>query len=228
MPTFQMNSRWGAGIEGDAEDVENLVYKINGSIKSESDIFCDTSWGPCILRSSGWDDLDDPVVVEEYATQAIGVLVGAMSILDVCTDLTVGTIYEFREGFNPFMSRRTTFKVVVRQPPEGRASPADFEQLKRAADQNESILNCFSLLKPGYTWFSVYMAIEELENFFGGEAKFLQQQPLHSTRLKNIKRMANSFRHAGRVHQPPNPPIPLEICHEEISAVLRETVRLHF
>ena len=228
MPTFQMNSRWGAEIEGDAEDVENLVYKINGSIKSESDIFCDTSMGLCILRSSGWDDLDDSGIVEEYATQAIGVLVGAMSILDGCLDLTVGTIYEFKDGFDPSMSRITTFKVIGRQPPERRASPADFERLKRAAEHNIFISNCFSLLKPGYTWFSVYMAIEELENFFGGETKFREQQLLPSTRLKNIKRMANSFRHAGRVHQPPNPPIHLDTCHQEISAVLIETVRLNF
>lgn len=228
MPIFQMNSRWGAEIEGDADDVENLAYKINRSIKSESDIFCDTSWGAWVLRSSGWDDLDDPAIVEEYTTQAIGVLVGAMSILDVCADLTVGTIYEFKDGFSPTMTRRTTFKVVIRQTPEGRASPADFERLKRAADHNIFISNCFSLLKPGYTWFSVYMAIEELENFFGGEAKFREQQLLPSTRLRNIKRMANSFRHAGKVHQPPSPPIPLGVCHKEVSAVLRETVRRHF
>ena len=173
----------------------------------------------------GWDDLDDPAIVEEYAIQAVGVLVGAMSVLDVCADLTVGTIYEFREGFNPTMTRRTMLTVYVRQPPEKRASPADFELMKRAAD---FISNCFSLLKPGYTWFSVYMAIEELENFYGGETKFLQQQLLPSTRLKNIKRMANSFRHAGRVHQPPSPPISLKICHQEISAVLKETVRRTF
>jgi hypothetical protein len=46
MVQLTLQSKWGIQLEGDAEDLENLTNKLNGSVRTTSDLFvaCFSGW----------------------------------------------------------------------------------------------------------------------------------------------------------------------------------------
>jgi hypothetical protein len=220
-----MRSRWAVALQGDSLSIENLKMKINGSVSEPKSLFVGSFNAAELLGTSAWDAIDDAETVKAYAEETLRLLSGCLFFLDFGTTITVGSIFEFTDD-NYIQRFIAPFSITVQKAAADRATPSRFRGILNFCERHEHLGNCLALLGPGpeHGWFDVYKAIEELEGHFGSETAMLHHRHVKKKEMKQAKQMANSFRHAGKVHKPPN----LLMTLEEAKKVVTDTLERIF
>lgn len=218
-----MTSRWGVRLEGDAKGVANLARVVNGSVRGLSDLFCTVSGPAVTLRTREWDTLPDDQTVLAYATETLRTLSGALHYLDGTSPIGLGSIIEWKANGEATQSRLSTIMIyVTRAQP---ATPEEFRALLDLGQRHERLGTALALSKPPTDWFDIYKVIEALEDHFGGEKALLSSGLVSSYELKRVKQMANSFRHVGKVHRAPVPPVSLEDAKKAVRSYLEAVIQ---
>jgi hypothetical protein len=216
-----MRSRWAVALQGDSLSIENLKKKINASVSEANSLFVAPFNAAELLGTSAWDAIDEAETVKSYAEETLRLLNGCLFFLDFSAAITVGSIFEFTDG-NYIQRMIMPFCIIGQKAAADRATPSRFRGILDFCERHEHVGNCLALLGPGpeHGWFDVYKAIEELEGHFGSEAAMLNHRLVNKKEMKRAKRMANSFRHAGKVHKPPNLPMTLEEAKKVVTDTL--------
>lgn len=221
MPVIRINPRWGAQIEGLAEDIAELEWALSNSSQFEDDFTIARIEEVPILVSTRWDDIETAPEVEARARSALTLLVGAVNLLYGSRSLNVGTIYEFHPDGRFTMSRMTTFELLVKQQKNKRPSATKFRNVVDLSEEQEWLSSCLTLLGGPKSWFEAYMVIEAIEDYCGSEQKMRASKIFDGAKLKKAKQMANSMRHLdNKKHQPPSTKIELE----EVWTVLKSSI----
>ncbi|MHA6722848.1 hypothetical protein [Sphingomonas sp. RS2018] len=205
---FQMDSQWGAQIEGDEHDIKNLIAKLNVTIRSPASLFVSTMSDVPILRSSAWDNATEASEVEQLAARDLSLIEGCLQVLDGCLPMNVGTIYKFfPDHFE--MTRRSDLHLRVRKPEEKLASPIEFGRLMSKAFANDDLRQALSNFNGQPSWFDLYKVWESVKSRFGGEHKIYKALNEREKDIRQFKNTANSFRHVPSF-QPIADPITLK------------------
>lgn len=192
-----MFSKWGVELEGEADDLENMRFKINGSINAFSSLFVISINDACLLRSSLWDVLADPSEVKLRAVGQVSVIQGCINLLDGCGNIEVGTVYCFRPDGSFSMNRNTPLNIRVLKSRNRWSSPGEFSGLYRKALGTPQLEDAFRDFRVGSTWSDLYRTWEYLKIIFGGKHKLLNQLCGNDRRLvSRFTQTANSHRHA--------------------------------
>lgn len=221
-PQVTIRPRWAVALKGDSLSIENLKIKINGSISGPKSLFVASFNDAELLGTSAWDAIDDAETAKVYAEETLRLLSGCLFFLDFSTTITVGSIFEFTDGHNYIQRFIAPFTITVQKAVADRATPSRFRGILDFCERHEHLGNCLALLGPGpeHGWFNVYKAIEELEGHFGSETAMLHHPHVKKKEMKRAKQMANSFRHAGKIHRPPNLPMTLEEAKKLVTDTL--------
>jgi hypothetical protein len=219
MVQLTLQSKWGIQLEGDAEDLENLTNKLNGSVRTTSDLFVARTDGVHRLATSQWEVLLTAAEVTQYARETLRILTSALRLLGGSRPITLGTVYETMPDGTVTMSRVTELSIMSRKERKDLSSPQEFRKLLDVAQKHPRLADSLSSLSPPVTLFDVYKTIESLKHHFTSE-KAMLKSPLVDPTIDRIKQMANSYRHAGGVHLPPSPPIQLDEAVRIVSETL--------
>lgn len=224
---IHMTSRWGVEIEGDEEDITQLCLKINGSITSRQSHFVTTLDGIDVFRSNQWDMVskDD---IEERAKADLDKLVGAANLLDSCSQMQIGTIFEFTPEGIVYQFRSGSIECRIRPSLDGYESPQRFWNVVQVANKRPFIAEALSHFFEPFTWPKIYMIFEALKKDCGDEPAFLRSYPLYALNLKRIRRTSNSYRHIGGNQAPIANPISISESVETLHKILTAAVSHHF
>lgn len=219
-------STWGIELEGNPTDIENLGKKLNESVRSSDDYFVSQAADMRILRTSRWDSAADFHELAKIAEGDLAILRNCLDVLDTCGAFGIGTIFKFSAPATFEMNRITTFNIRTFKPEAEYVSPTDFKSVVEAARSHPKLQIAASELNSlGGGWFSIFKALEALKRFYGEEAELFKAFATDKSRIEQMRRTANSFRHAAGGFEPIKTPMPLDDANALMRKLLAETLR---
>jgi hypothetical protein len=214
MPLKDMKSKWGVEIEGDMSDLYNLSDKLNSVIYNDEDCFfskLNSQTHPqklFVLRTSRWDTAGSSEQVVQLATAEIGILRGCVNVLDTCGSFEIGTVFEFGPNHEIIdRSRNINFTLRVVPAKADRADPKLFRNLLARAEATSAIGRSIVELNLSPNWYEIYKSLEAVMELYANEKKFFSTFRVWESRIRLLKRTANSFRHTSGLYQPINNPM---------------------
>lgn len=194
MVYYTMTSRWGAQIEGDVYDVQNLTAKLLQSVSSPTSFFITTINDVSVFRCSLWDTAVSHSDAYQLALTDLALIQGILLILDGCLPLNLGTVYEFTGNkFN--MWRETPIELNIRKATKDLASPDQFKNILDKVSSQNNLRQAYTDLVHNASWMDIYRCWESLKKFYGGEHKVLKLYSKEKREIIRLKRTANTFRH---------------------------------
>lgn len=200
--TYELASKWGVEVEGDPDDLRNLMLKLNGSIGGLDDPFVSKLDQVVVLRCRLWDNLPNPGAVAQSANQDLRAIRSCLDVLDTCGEIKIGTIFEFLPANEINQTRDTEVTFRVKKKPSDWAPPDQFKALRLAAERHPDLQDAFSEYVWNGDWYSIYRCIEALIRHHGTEKKLTQILPARRAEILLMKRTTNSHRHVLRRYAP--------------------------
>lgn len=213
-------NRWACQVEGEADDIADLVAALNTApaIIEYSVAFVATV--PA-LTCGLWNAVDDPLQIKALADAAINECVACINMLNVCGEMKIGTLYEFKSDGTCVMQRFSHCKLNIKKPVNERAAPRTVQSLIKLAANEKWFSDCLPVFYEEPTYYSVYKAVEAIRRHCGGEGMLRKRKDMPGNKLVQIKTVADYHRH---VQQPkrvrPNPFYSLDECVETVVEAL--------
>lgn len=219
--------RWYAQLEGDEQSILELQRLLRDGADDERGFFViDWEPGVRVLATTRWNELADGREVKDAASSAIDILSGTLNVLYGCSPISIGAIYQILDDGTVQTTRTTIIEIRVQRHDAEKVSPDTYVSVLNQARDVAWLFSAVKELTPPIDWYAVYRAIEYIEVGCGGQERHMIKNPvIKGTKLKLIKQMANSVRHAADgVHKPPTPPILLFEAVHEVRTALRSLI----
>jgi hypothetical protein len=199
---FQMSSRWGLQIEGSGADLLKVRRYVNGSIRNEES-HCVRMYGDIpILGTTLWDGYQNAEEVYRAAVVELAMIRTMVDLLEGCSGLEGGTVYEFQSSTNVRMWRKSNVNVLI----PGTEKPAeDFAVMLARLRLRPEIEAILEIMVAEPTWPEIYRAYEALKDAFGKEKGLKRLFPSEVARIEKLRRTANEHRHFDVVNKIPHP-----------------------
>jgi hypothetical protein len=213
-------NRWACQIEGEAEDIADLTAALNtGPAMTE---YCVASIASVpALTCALWNPINDVLQVKALADAAIKECVACINMVNVCGEMKIGTLYEFKADSTCTMQRFSHVKINIKKPKDERASPRAIQWLLKLAADEQWFSDCLPVYYEEPTYYSVYKAVEAIRHYCGGEVAMRKRTDLDGSKLVRVKTVADYHRHVQKpTRERPNPFYSLDECVGAVSEAL--------
>lgn len=218
-------SRWACQIEGEADDIEDLMAALNTPPATTRYRLASITSVPA-LTSSSWNDINDPLQIKALADVAMNECVACINMLNVCGAMKVGTIYEFTPDGACVMRRFSHRKLTIKKAVNERASPQEIQSLIKLASDESWFSHCLPIFYEEPNYYSVYKAVEAIRRHCGGEQSMRKRDDLNGKKLVQIKTVADYHRHVQPpTRARPTPFYSIDECVEAVTEALGVLIR---
>ncbi|MCW6506988.1 hypothetical protein [Lichenifustis flavocetrariae] len=185
-----------------------------------------------VLRSISFDSLADPAQIIDAATFLVELINGALlasnpggervtlgAVLELLADGSINHHVHLAGTVNARSRVSATLTVGAERQPQ---IPSVVQNWLGSAEADPDRSDLLVYASRADNWFDIYKAIECIERIFGGERGLTAAEIVPTSRIKLLKRTANTIaRHANRQFPPPEVPMSLGDAKGILSVLVR-------